>query len=132
MQTTKYTDATRNRPEGDRVIDAPFVFTDLEKYSEQLKKEDAWKKSDRNSITVYKPEGMTVVLTCLHKQAEIKDNVIDGLLTLLVLDGTIEFSIDDYSQTLKKHQLMTLHAGIVHTIHAKTETTLLLTTKTGF
>lgn len=131
MQTqTKYTDATRNRPEGDRVIDAPFVFTDLEKYSGQLKKEDAWKKSDRNSITVYKTTETTIVLTSLHKKAEIKDNAIDGLLTILVLDGAIEFSLEGYTQVLKKHQLMTIHSGVVHTIHAKEESTILLTTKT--
>lgn len=126
---TKYNDATRNRPEGDRVLDAPFVFTDLEKYSGHLKKEDAWKKSDRNSITVFKTTDTTIVLTCLHKKAEIKDNEIDGQLTVLVLDGSVEFTIENYSQVLKKHQLMTIHAGIVHTICAKEESTILMTTK---
>jgi quercetin dioxygenase-like cupin family protein len=125
---TKYTDATHNRPAGDRVIDAPFVFTDLEKYSKQLKKEDAWKRSDRNSITLYKHAGMTIMLTCLHKNAEIKDNTLDSMLTVLVLDGAIDFSLVEYSQVLKKDQLMTLHSGMLHTIHAKEETTLLLTT----
>jgi quercetin dioxygenase-like cupin family protein len=127
---TKYTDATLNRPEGDRVIDAPFVFTDLEKYSGHLRKEDAWKKSDRNSITVFKSADTTIVLTCLHKKAEIKDNEINGQLTLLVLDGAVEFSMDNYTQVLKKHQLMTIHPGIVHTIRAKEESTILLTNKT--
>ena len=38
---TKYNEATLNRPEGERIIDAPFVFTDLGKYSQQLRNEDA-------------------------------------------------------------------------------------------
>jgi quercetin dioxygenase-like cupin family protein len=126
---TKYTDATRNRPEGDRVIDAPFVFTDLEKYSSHLRKEDAWKKSDRNSITVFKSADTTIVLTCLRKKAEIKDNEIDGQLTVLVLDGSIEFVLENHSQVLKKHQLMTIHPGILHTICAREESTILLTTR---
>ena len=41
----KNIDATLNRPEGERLIDAPFVFVDLQKYVEQLKHEDSWDKN---------------------------------------------------------------------------------------
>ena len=35
----KTNQATKNRPEGDRVIDAPYVFIDIPGFVEQLKSE---------------------------------------------------------------------------------------------
>jgi len=123
---TKYTEATHNRPAGDRVIDAPFVFADLDKYASQLKTEDAWEKSDRNSITIYKTEGLAMVLICLHKNATIEDNSVDGLLTVEVLEGSVDLAIENHIQVVKKNQLMTLHPCIRHSIRARKETTILL------
>src|SRR5882762_2698656 len=114
----KNIDATLNRPEGERLIDAPFVFVDLEKYTGQLKKEDAWNKNDRNGITVYKTGGMTIVLTCLHKDATIEENSIDGWLTVQVLEGAVDFTVKEKKVPLKKNQLMTLHPEVSHSIHA--------------
>lgn len=128
---TKSTDSTRNRPEGERIIDAPFVFADLEKYTHQLKEEEAWKKNDRNGITLYKTDGVTIVLTCLHKNAAIEDNSVEGLLTVQVLDGVIEFSSEQNSTELKKNQLVALHPGLLHTIKAKKEAALLLINRSG-
>jgi quercetin dioxygenase-like cupin family protein len=125
----KNIDATINRPEGERLIDAPFIFADLEKYSQQLKKEDAWEKNDRNSITVYKTGGMTIVVTCLHKNAIIEKNSVDGWLTVQVLDGIADFTVKEKTMTLTRNQLLTLHPGVEHTIEAKKDTTLLLTNK---
>ena len=127
---SKNMDATLNRPEGERVIDAPFVFVDLEKYTGQLKREDAWEKNDKNSITVYKTRGIAIVLTCLHEDAIIEENSIDGWLTVQVLDGVIDVTVKEKTLVLKKNQLITLHPEISHTIHAKKETTLLLINKT--
>jgi quercetin dioxygenase-like cupin family protein len=125
----KFQDATLNRPKGDRIIDAPFVFADLEKFVSQLKSEESWEKNDRNGITIYKTEGLTIVLTCLHKEAEIKDNTVEGLLTVQVIEGSIDFIVATGAMTLEKNQLITLHPDIQHTIKAKEETVLLLTTK---
>ncbi len=124
----KYNEATINRPGGDRIIDAPFVFTDLDKYIRQLKEEDAWEKNDRNSITVFKTTGMTMVLTCLHKDAAIDKNVMDGLLTIQVLEGSIDFTIDS-TVSLSKQQMISLHPGIEHSLVAKEDTALLLINK---
>ena len=126
----KNIDATINRPEGERLIDAPFVFVDLQKYVEQLKHEDSWDKNDRNGITVYKTDGITIVLTCLHRDAVIEKNSVDGWLTVQVLDGTVDFTVKEKTLVLEKNQLMTLHPDIEHTIHAKKETVLLLINKT--
>jgi len=126
----KNIDATINRPEGERLIDAPFVFVDLPKYVDQLKHEDSWDKNDRNGITVYKTDGITMVLTCLHKDAEIEKNSVDGWLTVQVIDGVVDFTVKEKTVNLTRNQLITLHPNIEHSIHANKETVLLLINKT--
>lgn len=123
---TKYNEATLNRPKGDRVLDAPFVQIDVEKYSRQLKKEPAWEKGDRNSITVFKTIGITMVITRLHKDA-VMNNAVDGVLTIQVMEGSVECMIGTKSTTVEENQLITLHAGVIHTIRAKEDSLLLLT-----
>ncbi len=125
----KNIDATINRPGGERLIDAPFVFVDMAKYISQLKSEESWDKNDRNGITVYKTDGITIVLTCLHRDAVIEKNSVDGWLTIQVLDGVVEFTVKEKTLVLKKNQLITLHPDVLHTIHAKKECALLLINK---
>ena len=126
---TKFNEATLNRPKGERILDAPFVFTDIKKYSKQLREEKAWKKNDRNGITVYKTEGFTMVLTWLHKGAVIMDNALSGLISIQVLDGTIDFTVQSGKTRLEKKQIITIHPGVMHTLCAVEDTFLLIITK---
>ena len=125
----KYNEATLNRPEGDRIIDAPFVFIDLKKYGSQLLQEEAWIKNDRNGITVYKTDGYTMVLSCLKEGALLEDNIVDGLITMQVMQGAIDFTIETGTVSVKKQQMITVHGGIMHTIKAVEDTMLLITSK---
>jgi len=125
---TKYNEATLNRPKGERIIDAPFVFTDLKKYSKQLLEEDAWKKNDRNGITVYKTDDLTMVLTWLRKGALIMDNLLGGLISIQVMKGAVDFTVESGKTRLEKRQMITIHNGIMHTIRAVEDSLLLITT----
>ena len=124
--SVKINDATINRPEGSRLIDAPAVLVDLKAYTEQLMDESAWDKNDRNGITVFKTKGMTIVLTALHKGAVMENLVVEGILTLQVLEG--EISIDGSNETinLKKKQMIVLHPDSNQNIKAEEKTVLLL------
>lgn len=124
----KRNDATRNRPEGDRVLDAPYVFANLPSFIEQVKDEKAWEKSDRNGITVFKTEGMTIVLSALKEGAVIKDNVVNGFLTVHVLEGTIRLTTLEGDADMGDNQLIVFHPGIPHSMEAMSDTVLLLTT----
>lgn len=122
----KYSEATLNRPEGNRVTDAPFVVADIEKYRRLLKREPAWKKNDRNGITIYKTIGITILLTYLHKNATM-DNSVSGLLTIQVIEGSIDCIIENTIVPIERDQLITLHPEVIHTIRAKEDSLLLLT-----
>ncbi len=124
----KRNEATRNRPEGDRVLDAPYVFADLAAFVEQVKDEETWGKSDRNAITVFKTDNMTIVVTVLKEGAAIKDNTVNGFLTLQVMEGITRITSLEGDADMKENQLIAFHPGIPHSIEAMTDTVLLLTT----
>jgi len=134
----KRNEATLNRPEGDRVIDAPYVFMDLGQFIKQIKNEETWDKNDRNGITIFKTENLTTVLTCLHKDALIKDNSVDGILQVQVLGGRIRVTTADGDIDMEEGEMIVFHPGIRHTIEALKKSSLLLQTinenvkKSGF
>ena len=66
----KFNEATQQLPEGDRAMDATLVTIDLPSFIKRIKQESTWKDSDRNAITVFKTNGMRLVLIALHAGAE--------------------------------------------------------------
>jgi quercetin dioxygenase-like cupin family protein len=123
----RYNEATIKRPEGNRILDAAFVFVDTEKYIRQLHSEEAWLHNGRNSMTVFKNKQLTIVMICLHDGAVIENNSVDGLLTIQVLEGKIKMEIETEEIEAAKGQLLTLHPYVTHSIEAWEDTVLLLT-----
>ena len=74
----KSNEATAMRPDGDRLLNASLVEMDLNKFTAQLKQETTWANSDRNSITVFKSDNMTIVLIGMHANAELKTHKAKG------------------------------------------------------
>ena len=122
----KINQATNNRPDGDRIIDAPAVLVDIQHYIEQLKEEDAWQKSDRNAITVFKTPGVTVVINALHSGAEMSDIEIEGMLMLQVVEGEITIMSDEGERKLMEQQVLILHPCFKTNILAERDTILIL------
>ena len=123
----KSNDATPQRPEGDRVVDAPLVKINLRSFTEQIRNEKTWKDSDRNAITVFKTDGMRIVLIALHKDAEMTKHTADGMISLQVLEGHLLFTTKEQSVELEKGQMLALHENVPHSVLAKEETIFLLT-----
>lgn len=126
----KFNEATLQRPEGDRIVDAPLVQINLPFFIEQIRKEKPWTDSDRNAITVFKTNGMRIVLIALHKGAEMSKHSAEGLISVQVLEGQIIFSTDERSVEMGKAEMLALHAGIPHSVKATEETIFLLTLTT--
>jgi len=126
----KRNEATLNRPEGDRVLDASYVFINLPAFVRQLKKEEAWQKNDRNGITVFKTENMAMVLTCLKAKSILKDNLVDGIFTIHVIEGIVRVKSPDGDVDMQANQITAFHKLVDHTIEAMTDAVLLLTNNT--
>lgn len=123
----KSNEATALRPEGDRILNAPLVEMDLNKFIAQLKQETTWANSDINSITIFKSGYMTIVLIGMHQNAEFKTHTANGCINVQVLDGKINFIAEQQTLSLEKGQMIALHANIPHSVLALKESFFLLT-----
>ena len=126
----KTIEATDQRPEGDRQIDAALVTIDLPLYMEQIRREPPWKEGKRNAITVFKTSGLRIVLVALHEGAEMARHTADGIISVQVLEGQLQFNTDEQSVELNKGQMLALHELIPHSVKAIKETIFLLTLTT--
>ena len=126
----KYNEATQQRPEGDRPIDAALVTIDLPMFIKQIKEESSWKDGKRNAITVFKTNGLRIVLIALHEGAEMARHTADGIISVQVLEGQMQFNTDGRSVELSKGQMLALHERIPHSVLAIKETIFLLTLTT--
>ncbi len=123
----KRNEATINRPDGDRVLDAPYVFIDLPAFIDQIKREKAWEKNDRNGITVFKSSELTLVITALQATATLDHNNVQAHMTVQVIEGEMRIATTDGDVTMKSGNVMAFHPGVPHTIHATTDVILLIT-----
>jgi quercetin dioxygenase-like cupin family protein len=124
---SKIIEATNKRPQGGHIIDASLVKIDIPVLVKQIKNETAWAETDRNAITVYKTNGLSIVLIALHKDAVMPKYQAHSLITIQILDGEIEFATDEDTSNLKTGQVLALHSAVSHSILAVKETVFLLT-----
>ena len=124
----KFNESTVNRPEGDRLLDAPFVIADLDGYIRQITQENAWFKNDRNAITVFKGDHVTVVLIALHEAAQIQPpSPSTGVAIIQLISGKLSLEIEGQTFTVKRNQLVSFHEQQQYYIAATEESILLLT-----
>ena len=126
----KFNDATKQRPQGERIMDAALVTIDLSSFTKQIREEKSWQDSDRNAITVFKTDGMRIVLIALHKDAEMKKHTTDGLISKQVLEGQLLLTTEEQSAEFGQGEMLALHENVPHSVLAKKETIFLLTLTT--
>lgn len=128
---TKHNDSTPQRPEGERIVDDKLVDIDIPAFIRKLQDESTWRDSDRNAITVFKTNGLRLVLIGLHQGAEMARHAADGIINAQVLQGKITFSTDDRSLSLEAGHIAALHPLIPHTVRAEVDSFFLLTLTTS-
>ena len=123
----KHNESTELRPEGGRLMDAQVVPMNVPEFIRQIKEEPAWKKSDRNAITIYKTNGMRIVLIALHEDAVMEKHTTNGVVSVQVLDGEVVFNTQENSIVLRKGEMIALHRNVPHSVAATKESVFLLT-----
>jgi quercetin dioxygenase-like cupin family protein len=123
----KYNEATINRPEGDRPVDAPSVLVNIPDLIGQIKDEKAWDKNDRNAITVFKSDKMRIVLVAMHKDAEMQTEHPKNIFSIQVIKGKLKLHTNEDSVKVEKEQLFVLHENIPYKIEAVKKSVFLLT-----
>ncbi|MGB3344455.1 MAG: cupin domain-containing protein [Aequorivita sp.] len=127
----KINESTELRPEGARFMDAPLVGIAIPEFIKQLKAETTWETSDRNAITVFKTNGMCIVLIALHKEAIMTEHTAENVISVQVLEGEVNFKTDMESKLLKAGDMIVLHEGLPHSVEAIKESVFLLTLTTS-
>jgi quercetin dioxygenase-like cupin family protein len=123
----RHNEATINRPEGDRPIEAPFVLVEIRDFIKQIKKEKAWSEKDRNAITVFKNEKMSIILVAMHKKAVMTTERPENIFSVQVLDGKINLQTDVKTIDVREDELFVLNANIPYKIEAVKKSIFLLT-----
>ncbi|MCO5290138.1 MAG: cupin domain-containing protein [Chitinophagaceae bacterium] len=123
----KSNEATALRPQGERILNAPLVEMDLNKFIQQIKNETTWKSSSHNSITIFKSEELRIVLIGLHENATLKPHSAHANISVQVLEGDIRFITDSEAVLLSKGQMIALQSSITHSVEAQAESFILLT-----
>ena len=123
----KHNDATVNRPEGTRTLNAPALLINIPDYIRQIKNEVAWQDRDRNAITLLHNEFQRIVLIALKEGAEMTKHAVDAALTIQLLDGRLWVDTEAQSFSMDNGEVAAIHPGLSHSVFAEKESVLLLT-----
>ena len=124
----KFNESTTNRPEGNRLINAPFVVSDLGAHIKQITEEDAYFTNDRNAITLFKAHGVSVVLIALRNGAEMSTPQPSGKVGVIqVFSGSVNVEIEGETSTVGLQQIISFHGHLGYYILATEDTVFLLT-----
>ena len=123
----KINDATHKRPDGERILNASLVEINLNESIKQIISERTWAESERNAVTIFKSDTMRIVLIGLRKNAALKSHKTNGILSIQVLEGKIEFTAEHRCSQIGKGQIIALQENIIHSVIALTESFILLT-----
>ncbi len=123
----KSNEATPLRPEGNRVLNAELVEMNLQQFIDQLKSEKPWLEGDRNSVTIFKSETMRIVLMGFHANAVLTTHKANGVISVQVVEGEINFSTADQTSHLQKGHMIALQANVLHSVTALQDSFFLLT-----
>ena len=111
----------------ERALDGACLSFDLPLTLKRIKMENTWRAGSRNAITLLKSRGLRVVLVAMHGKTTIPMHRADGQLSLQVIQGKLRVDVDAQVVTVRKGELLALHAEIPHAIEAIRESAFLLT-----
>ncbi len=114
-----------SRHEGN--LNDPLVEINLDKFIKQIKAEKTWTDNHHSSMTVFKSETMRIVLIGLHKDAQLKPHKANGVISVQVLEGKVNFITEQHTALIEKGQMIALQANITHGVVALKESFFLLT-----
>ena len=114
-------------PRSDRPDRGPFVHRRLGEEVERLKTEPAWCDGDRNSITLTKQRGLTLVLTVLREGAVLREHRAPTAVSLHVVSGRMTVRVGDRSLALGPGEVLIMEPRLTHAVEAHSDVTVLLT-----
>lgn len=110
-----------------RPLAGPIMTFDLARQLDELRREDAFKRSGRAGRTLAKSGRFRLTLVAMAAGNEIGTHQADSPMTLHVLDGRLRFRAADDEYELKAGEVLFFGPGDAHDIRAAEESSLLIT-----
>ena len=123
----KANEVTPQRSSEDSTLNTPLVEMDLDNFITHIKQETTWATNDHSSVTIFKSRSMRIVLVGLHENSELKKHTANGIISVQVLEGKINFTAEQKTVSLEKGQMIALQDKIPHSVVAVQESFFLLT-----
>jgi quercetin dioxygenase-like cupin family protein len=120
------------RPGSDRSLHGPLQSFDLEAEVSRLREEKEWQEGRRNSITLRKGEGMSVVLLVMKAGDRLEEHSAPGPISLMIREGRIRFAAGGEEDVEAGPEMaLTCDAGVRHSVEALSDAVCLLNVASG-
>ena len=120
------------RPGSDRSLSGPLQSFDLDDEAARLRGEKEWREGRRNSITLRKGEGMSVVLLVMKAGDRLEEHSAPGPISLMIREGRIRFAAEGEEDVeAGPETALTCDAGVRHSVEALSDAVCLLNVASG-
>ncbi|MGF1922717.1 MAG: hypothetical protein ACQUHE_00955 [Bacteroidia bacterium] len=125
----KHNNATHQRPEGARPLDAAIIPVDIPKYIKLLREEDSYQRNGKNAITVFKSDRITITLIALKEGQDFHPGTNEDMviMSVQVIGGTLSFESFGTVSEINEGQLLAIHHQLSFKALAISDTICLLT-----
>ena len=94
---------------------------------EQLRREAAWQRGDRNAKTLYKDADEQLVLTAMKAGTTLREHRAAGRIVIQTITGRLRVGLTDRTVDLPAGHLLVLEPNLPHDVEAVEESAFLLT-----
>jgi len=123
--------SSRPHHESERPLRGPLQSFDLGAEVASLRGEGAFREGRRNSITLRKGEGMSVVLLVMGAGDRLEEHAAPGPISLAVWEGRVRFSTPDGEIEAGPETLLACDSGVRHAVEALGDAVCVLTIARG-
>jgi quercetin dioxygenase-like cupin family protein len=127
LQGDTMSEASANQTRTERPNSVTLNRYDLGGQFAKLRADAPIRTHGRDSFTLVRDPGMSVVLTVLNAGTHLSKHTAPGPITVLVLEGRIAFTAHGQRLELGPHCLVTLPTHVPHEVEALEESAILIT-----
>ncbi|MEA2670285.1 MAG: hypothetical protein QOG45_505 [Chloroflexota bacterium] len=120
-------DAGETPRAGAHHVTDPLIEVDLATELKALRASDSYQKADHAAKMIAKHPGLRVLLMALKAGGRVHEHHADGAITVQGVDGRVEFKVGERAVALTCGRLLTVAAGVPHSVIGVDESALLLT-----
>lgn len=114
------------QPPRERFAGTEHLF-DLEAAAEALAREPAGERDGHRQITLFREDGVTVILFDFEAGGYLRDHSAAGLVMVQVLSGELRMTTPEGERVMRQDALLLLRPGIHHDVRAVSASRMLLT-----